>query len=55
MKQIMRTRRWLWLSLVTTALLAVQCGAPAPVAAPAGSTTAAPTQAAAPQAPTPTN
>jgi peptide/nickel transport system substrate-binding protein len=57
MKHITRTRRWLWLSLVATALLAVQCGAPAPVAAPAGST-AAPTQTAAAtatQAPTPTN
>jgi peptide/nickel transport system substrate-binding protein len=57
MKHITRTRRWMWLSLVATALLAVQCGAPAPVAAPAGST-AAPTQTAAAtatQAPTPTN
>jgi peptide/nickel transport system substrate-binding protein len=56
MKQITHTHRWLWLSLVTTALLAVQCGAPAPVATPAGPTTAAPTQAAAATpAPTPTN
>jgi peptide/nickel transport system substrate-binding protein len=57
MKQITHTHRWLWLSLVTTALMAVQCGAPAPVAVPAGAT-AAPTQAAAATAtpaPTPTN
>jgi peptide/nickel transport system substrate-binding protein len=59
MKQITHTRRWLWMSLVTTALLAVQCApaAPAPVVAPAAPAgpTAAPTQAAVPQAPTATN
>jgi peptide/nickel transport system substrate-binding protein len=59
MRQIMQARRWLWLGLMVTALVAAQCGpaapqAPALTAAPAGEATLPPTQAATTVAATPT-